>query len=371
MASMDSPNSLSSAIDEYLRHRRSLGKKPNTLKQDRRALRAFLSVTGNILLKSVTDSHVTRFFEHAAKTRQPISLAIDTQVLNGFFKWARDSRRIPARNNPMIGRRHYRAPKKVRRLLPATKFDELLDAAPHPRDRACLAVAIYLLLRASEIKTIRIRDVDLDSGIVMVQVHKSDKEEILPITTELDKELRQWFTYYSATCGPLQPDWYLVPSKVGARFKQDWKTKRFTNERITDDLLRPTQPIGDPAKVAQRALRAIGFLTEDKPNGKPVTNREGIHTLRRSGGRALFDRLQSMEPFIDENGVEVRPPSYPIRTVQAMLNHSSQARTEIYIGLEPDRQELIKLLKGRPMYAINRENVVDLRPRRESAWQSS
>lgn len=356
MSTLDTPGSLSRAIDEYLAFRKSQGFAKGTLKNDTIALRRLLRVTGNILFKNIHDGHITRYYEVASQSRSLESLTNDDKVLRGFFEWGRQTRRIPVNNNPMAGRRRLqRVTQKERRRLHVSKFPMLLDAAEHPRDRMVIALGLYLLLRQSEMTTLRIKDIDLDAGTAFVIVHKTKMQDLMPISLELDRELRRWLTFYASRCGRLEPDWYLVPARSTARYERDLKTGRFLPVKVKEESLKPTKPITHVERIAHRALVKIGFLTsgEYHANGMPKGEGEGIHTLRRSGGRAMFDALQAME----------EAPSYPIRIVQAMLHHKTQAETERYIGLEPDRMERDKLIKGKLMYPV--VNVVDLLTRRE------
>lgn len=355
-SSYDTPGSLNLRSHEYLDFRRSSGVAKGTLRNDLATLRRFMQVNGNLLLKSVDDSHVTRYLEVAGKTRSAASLGIDFQVLRGFFDWGRRTRRMALDQDPMAGRKAPKAMQKERRRVAVGQFPELLDAVPHPRDRICLALGLYLFLRASEITSLKIGRVGLQAGEILVDVHKSKLQDVMPICSELDEELRRWFSYYTKLTGAsLAPDLYLVPARTKGRFARDPVTGLFTAERIVSEQLTPAKPVQQPEKIAQRALRGIGFLAEDVGG-----QQEGIHTLRRSGGRALFDALQQAEPYEDENGKVIHPPSYPIRQVQSMLHHANQATTERYIGLEPDRWERDRLLRGRVMFKVNRDNVIKM-----------
>lgn len=62
------------------------------------------------------------------------------------------------------------------------------------------------------------------------------------------------------------------------------------------------------------------------------------HVLRRSGARALFDRLR-------HEGYDGA-----LRRVQAMLGHSSGTITETYLGLDVERVQRNEMLAGKPMF---------------------
>src|SRR5690242_11266172 len=156
---------LSDAIEDFLRFRRSMDLAKNTVKQDASTLRQFLTSTGNIWVHMLSDAHVTRFFEEAAKTRQPQSMRNDYTRLQTFFDWARQTGRMPKDNDPMYGRRKPKRAHKERNRVHVSKFPALLDAAGarSSRDRVALALLLYTLARDGEITDLRIRDVDLDA----------------------------------------------------------------------------------------------------------------------------------------------------------------------------------------------------------------
>jgi len=80
--------------------------------------------------------------------------------------------------------------------------------------------------------------------------------------------------------------------------------------------------------VVKRAMRRIGH----EPHGS------GMHTLRRSGARALFDRLRH-EGY---DGALMR--------VSSMLGHADTKTTEIYLGLSIERQQRNELIAGKAMF---------------------
>lgn len=358
--SYETPGCLNLRIDEYKDFRQVRGAALGTMRNVDRTLRRFTAVNGNLLMRNITDKHVTEYLTVAGKTR-PKSISIDINVLNGFFDWGRKTKRIPAGQDPMVGTHAPSPDRKERPRLPVSRFPELLDAVPHPRDRVVLAMGLYLFLRQSELADIRLADLYLDDAKVKVRVKKKKKlfEDMMVINPALEVELRQWLTWYAkhGLAGPLRPDYFLVPSKIGARFARDPDSGLFTPKRIQVDNLNPAEPIKQMERIAKRALHAIGF-----DDGNDLLG-QGIHTLRRSGARAWFDHLQQMEPFVDdESGELVKAPNYPIRPVQTALHHSHQHTTELYLGLIPDKLERDMLMR-RTMFEFNRRNVVKLEAR--------
>jgi integrase len=153
-----------------------------------------------------------------------------------------------------------------------------------------IALGIYLLLRGSEATAIRIGDVDRAQGKIRVHVFKSKKTVWMPICAELDQELQSWLTWYAewaqrALGRGLDDQWYLVPAKDPFRYELDPLTKKFTRQASAADL-RPATRIQRVFDVAKTVLVAAGYPVTD-PDGQPTW--DGMHTLRRSGARALWE----------------------------------------------------------------------------------
>ena len=336
---------LSSAIDAYMNFRRHEGISRNTAKNERLVLDRLLKVAGNIYLVNIGDSHLTAYAQDASQSRSPRTMGIDYACLNRFFQWAATARHISRMNNPMEGRRRPRWMPTDRRHLPMGDFPRLLDAAgaAHPRDRMVVALGIYLFLRASEIVDLRIGDIDLNAGVAYVRIFKTRQVDQMPICAELDNELRRWLVYYSEEQGQLHHDWYLVPAKRkhnAAPLGEGGKLVSLGFARLV-----PNRKIVKVESIAQRALEAIGFPVRGEDG---VSLREGIHTLRRSGGRARYEVLRQM----GHDG--------SVRQVQAMLHHKNLSQTEEYLGISLERQQRNELTRGQPMFPRG-ENVVELK----------
>ena len=157
----------------------------------------------------------------------------------------------------------------------------------------------------------------------------------MPVPGELDRELRRWLqAYQDDVRGPLEPDWFLVPAHGAPTPFWDPAVKRWT-AGYADRNLNPCRRVSGTSSRVQDALTRAGYPVRDD-YGRSAG--EGVHTLRRSGARALFDRLAG-------EGYDGA-----IRTVQAMLHHESQQTTEGYLGLTMDVKRRNDLLRGRDMF---------------------
>lgn len=328
---------LSDLVDEYEASMRSNAYSPQTVRNYSGVCRKLLTHVGNIYVHNITPQHMDGYF--AARQGAgvaPGTLNFERNGLQSLFAYATHRRYLKSGMNPLAHRRPFREIKRNRVRIPAHEFGRLLDMATHPRDRIVVAMGLYLFLRKSEIKLIQMTDLDLDRGEVYVRIPKSSKSDPMPICAELDAELRRWLTWYANQIDRnLRPDDYLVPAKSQPLFLPGVSPSE--NYRVSRNNVRldPSRPVRRPELAVQRALERFGVPLRDE-SGK--SNREGVHTLRRSGARALFD-VKVSEGY---DGA--------IRLVQAMLHHSSVTTTERYLGIELDRRRRDTEIRGMTMF---------------------
>ena len=358
---------LSDMIEEQIEVMRSQGRKPASISSALQTYGHFLNFCGNVQVRNITPKKIDEFFAQRARTEKPATLNLRLKFLRNLFKTAALHRYI---NHDPIGHRRpmrVRPTKKTR--IPAKDFPRLLECATQPIYRAATAIGLYAFLRAGEVSNLRIEDVDLDAGILYVYRDKPDEFDEMPICAELDAELRRWLTHYAEemadTWGPLKPRWYLIPRlrqpspqplrdengqpirDKNGRWVMAWPNPRYL----------PDTRVTHPHRYIQHVLEAAGYPIRDEDG---VRSREGLHTLRRSGARALYDELRSGRSHHDDAN----------RTVQAMLGHKNFTTTEIYLGLDIDRVKRNTLLAGKPMFPQpEADNVVQLRSANSGAGE--
>ena len=232
--------------------------------------------------------------------------------------------------------------RKVRLQPPPATLLRLLDAAENERDRAYMAAAINTALRANELLALTIGSVDLEGGWLHVVITKTQEEDLVPITSDLDTALRRWLTTYASEVDrPLRSDDLLFPARRGNvyRWYLDDGGQRVRGRAPASWC--PEKRMTHAQRVVQSALRAVGLPTKG----------EGTHTLRRAVARAFFDSMAH------EVGYDAA-----LRTVSALLHHKSVATTELYLGLTSERKRRDERLRGRPFLTAMTEedNVVPL-----------
>lgn len=337
---------LSETIDAYQKRRKLENITEGVLRNERSTLTRLLKQCGgNLYMDSIQDHHVDDTLAEMAVTNSPRSMANHFHTLSGFFKWCMDSGRL--KRNPMAGMKPPQFIVRDRNRLEVSKFPALLDAADNPRDRMLMAMGLYTLGRTVEIKAVRVGDYKPELRRVQMDLAKVRGRQVAtdmkPVTVELREELDRWLAVYEQWCGPLQPEWYLIPTRTQgtpvrwrdgvARLNQNWVPTRQISQNV-------------PKKIVQLALESVGFPTR-ADDGSSLN--EGMHTLRRSGARARYDAKRWMG---HDNA---------IRHVQMLLNHANATMTEVYIGINLDKIERDEELMGDYMYPQNRTDgqVID------------
>ena len=336
-----SPLLLSDAIEDYVRYRRTAYKKA-TATASEQSLRQFLAVTGNIQTKALMPRHAERFQTTMLTAgKKPATVNNRMSQLSAFSNWLVSNRYTPARFTGTV--RMIPVPPKAKLRVPVQDFERLLDSTDRPDRRITVALGLYMFLRGGEIRTLKVGDVRLDEAKIDVVIHKTNQLDEMPICWELDQELRRWFVAYAEDLGrPLDRNDYLVPAHH--RFPGWLERPKTGNYQPHKMVLRPFHHV-------QQVLDAAGYPVRDE--GK--LNGEGVHTLRRSGARALYDAL--VEGRLGDPSAR----DDALRQVMSALHHSSITITEMYIGLERDRQKRDKTLAGIRFLPQTAENVVELR----------
>jgi integrase len=313
---------LGDAVSLYLEHRRTQVTN-NTLLADRSALDRLVRLLGPVGVESVTAVEIDRYVTDMASTSAS-SRNLRVRKVRQFFSWCQRRGLVTA--NP-VERRPEREDPFDPMYIPRDRFGDLLDCTDNPRDRMVIALGLYLFLRSGEIQTIRVGDYDSDAKM-RVMIHKTGKMDHMPVSRELGDELHDYLGWYWKQT-TYEPENFLVPAlrRVNSAphaYPGDGRFQRAPTRLEVE----PRVPVTKPHLIVQRALAEMGL---------PVF-RQGGHTLRRSGARALFDSLRGRE------GVDGA-----LQTVKSMLHHENVAMTERYLGVTPEREIRDARIAGKDM----------------------
>jgi integrase len=316
---------LSEASVEYVQFLEARGMAKATIRSHRNMLSHAERAWGDIDLRELHPRDIDAYFigkQWSVGTRNIYLLS-----LRSFLKWCRTHRYMPTDYDPTEGWTSRPMPKTERTWLTLPVLHALMDATTHARDRAFIAVGIFTFLRASEIVSLRIGDIDEERSELKVYRMKTKQNDRLPICLELQIELRRWLEYYRDDAGPLEAEWYLLPRR-GPAPMTGVTGKRSLKRTGAPHPLRPTFPIRRPQRIVKEAMGRLGI----EKHG------DACHVLRRSGARALYENLRDM----GHDG--------SARRVQSMLGHSSLMMTERYLGLDHERMQRNEALAGKPMF---------------------
>lgn len=322
---------ISEATDGYINHCRMRKQAENTIRTKRTVLGFALDIWGNIQVQNLEARHIDVFFS-AHPEWAPRTTNLYAQTLRSFFKWCRLNRHLPRDEDPMEIWSNVPDDGRERFYIPADRFADLLEVAEqnHPLDRWVIALGLYTLMRGSEIRTLRVDalvNVGSDNPMLRIYRHKTKDHDVIPIPGELGEEAARWFRWLRSSHGIEQPSWFLVPQRV-------FRARAWNEEKgrwlfaTGDHGVDPAKQFRNNYLPVQRAVAALGM------DGTRV----GVHTLRASAARHLFNELSSM----GYDGA--------LRRVQSLLGHKKAATTETYLGLSLEREARNKQFSGKLMF---------------------
>lgn len=337
------PNlTLNDALEDYYL-KKLRGKSANTQEKatqelERWRLAVSRELGPNLILTDIDDTVMTRYFNRLrARIGENTFNTYRTFNLN-FWNYCKDEGWV--RISPMRHVDPMKVPRKVRLHLSPQELLSMLDGAI-PRDRAALAIGMNGALRAQDISALIIGNVNFINNTLAYYNKKSKKEEVLAMTADLRRELLAWLHEYARLAGVefdgLRYNWALIPPL---------KSVIASGENPRQMRVMAEKHLRHPERIVHEALQRIEIPTHDK-NGK--SNNEGFHTLRRSFAGIVHTQAAA----------EGNPEA--IRVAQAILGHSSQKTTEIYLNITQDRLNRDKFLSGRSILdlAVERERAAN------------
>lgn len=350
------------AIDTFIAELDTLGLAPNTFEGQSGYLRRFGRVCA----------------QEAARRQKRIPLRadeIDSKVITAYFAtceggqgnrnnmlapvkkfiyWleAEGEIKAGAATRLLSTRKYKTSVRRPKYYIPVSDFSRALDISGerHPEDRAVMALALYTLARRSEISTLSLADIDMTGRTIKIYRQKRKRWTEMAMTPELYAELDSWLSWYAHHTGQAgvhfmladHPDWKVIPRLIA-----DWlldERGKFSGSAVSHEI----DPANSPShleRVVKRVLDVTGAQTVD---GRQVRHLgEGMHTIRRSGARAMLDYLSNV---LGQDRALLR--------VATMLDHEDPKQTLIYIGLDLEREALNNWLSTNSMYGTGDSDAV-------------
>jgi integrase len=209
--------------------------------------------------------------------------------------------------------------------LTAAQLQLVVSIAQPPAFRAMLVTAISTALRISDILSIRLRDVNLVTGELYVSVQKTGVSDVLPVTMDLDRELRAYLAWRDAQreLPALEPDSYIF---------HGWRQRGSIPGQ--QSRLRYEARLDRHVSYNWASTRLRDLFARC---GVSVEAREAWHVIRRSVARIYFDSLR-----------QEMASAHALRQTSALLHHKSVVTTERYLGMDTERQARNESLRGKP-----------------------
>jgi integrase/recombinase XerD len=192
---------------QYLRNER--GQSENTQKTYFALLNRFISWAGGHGLhdwKTVQLSHLTAYLQNererrllheppeSARRLSSESVYLEIAALRAFYRWAENEKLLPTNVAE-----HLSLPRRWKRLPKSLTDDEidklLIPAIPETPaslcDQAILELAYASGLRISELRSLRLEQLQLESGFLSV-IGKGNKERVVPVGRKAAEAIRRY-----------------------------------------------------------------------------------------------------------------------------------------------------------------------------------
>jgi integrase/recombinase XerD len=265
---------------EYLEFERALSL--HTVAAYRRDLEPFVAflVARGRQPAACRDSDVRAYFDGPGGDGAASSVARRLAAVRGFFRFLVREGRLE--RDPTAGLKTPKRPQTLPDVLSVDEVEALIARAARPgdlgqRDLAVIELLYGCGLRASELVTLRLADVDLEAGLLRC-VGKGDKERVVPVGSHAAAAVRRY--------------------------------------------------VGGGRRVLLRGRRRDELFVNAR--GAPLT-RQGLHYLvRRYVERAALDRHVSPHSFRHSFATHLLAAGADLRSVQEMLGHADVATTQIY-----------------------------------------
>lgn len=293
----------------------------------RSLFRRFVVRVDDCHVSSLRSHHVEDFFYGPGglhETARDTTLANYRMNMRSFLRWC-ERREWTLRTMEQLTeglREKCTQSNRNRYRMTRDELRSLLDAAAFPRDRALIAFVANTGLRISEAVRMRVRDVSFQKGELYVYLPKTKEEVTLPLSLDLEQELRSWLTTYTEAVGTLKRNYYLFPVCLRPFFQVG-----HAQEPNRDRVLNPEGMISHPHVIIKDVAEAAGIELDEG---------DAWHALRRSFARLLYEDARAQG---HDNA---------LRIVQAALNHKEVSTTERYLGLDIERQRYADMIKGKP-----------------------
>lgn len=195
---------LGSLMGLYLTSCRVEGKSPETVRSYRESLEIFLRAVHQEELPQdpacFTSTHVYQFLDHVASTGvSPVTQWRRQRETRTFFSWLTRHDFIPS--NPFAKVKNIKVPQKVIQPFSQEDIFRLLaccNPATHKgaRDRALILTLLDTGLRAGELVSLQLEDIDFDTQRVQIRHGKGNKQRVVRIGERAGEAIRHYLEQF-------------------------------------------------------------------------------------------------------------------------------------------------------------------------------
>ena len=188
-----------------------------------------------------------------------------------------------------------REPRRLPIVLSPEEIGRLLASARNIKHKALLSLAYATGLRASEVVSLKLTDIDSDRMVIRVEQGKGKKDRYVILSPNLLELLREW--------------WRVARKKGWMSAGQPWLFPGYRGKH-----------------TSARQLHRIVRLAAERAG---ITKRVGVHTLRHSFATHLLEQKTDIRiiqvlleaetycPPTPDRGADLLPVSSPVRRVRA------------------------------------------------------
>jgi integrase len=325
MARQKTPN-VSFAVAEYVEMRYAQSQSRPNERSLNSLFRRFAARVGDCHTSTLRAGHIEDFFYGKGGLHEgagPTTLANYRVMMKGFLRHCDRREWLSRPVDQLIAGLREKSTQSNRNRYRMTRAElrRLLDAAEFPRDRALIAFVANTGLRISEAIRMRVRDVSFGKGELYVYLVKTKEEVTVPLSLDLERELRSWLTTYTEAVGKLSRTHYLFPVCFRHTFMPG-----HAQVRNPERVLNPEGMISHPQPIIKE-IAALADIELDPG--------DAWHTIRRSFARILYEDARA------------HGHDNALRIVQAALNHKEASTTERYLGLDIERQRYADMIRGK------------------------
>ena len=239
------------------------------------------------------------------------SMTINATIsgLRFFFEITLERGELMAMMSPV------REPRKLPVVLSREEVARLIAAARNPKHRAALSVAYGAGLRASEVVSLKVGDIDSERMTLRVEQGKGRKDRYAMLPPVLLERLRTWWRVARAQGKMLDGGW-LFPGLNPIESLSTRQLIRAVGSRLRERFLRWLFPGLDPID--------------------PMTPRQLNRAIHAAAAAARIDKPVSMHSLRHAFATHLLEQKVDIRVIQVLLGHKKLETTALYtqVGTE-------------------------------------